>query len=269
MKITIFKNPKEVDNNTLKYIKLLEQSKDFWKLIEIVRKKSNIPQGGYLFLDDKLPIKQQKVIIKQILEPWPELDRKGPRHRAIVRSSLIILLLLDLPESWFFAITTIIMFNLIFPPSSYQDSFETKYIDTRVPKTKQDAFRPERSVQISIKEKMTIKEIVNQINKHKNQLLKQISNLPSGPQQITWLNKTKNIDIKTRIKELKESGKTYKEIGDKILSENNDSSISFELSKSQLSTYLKRFNRTINKIITDKPSLNYIYKEAKKQKLTS
>jgi len=257
MKINIVGDIKEINKDTIKYIQLLDQSEDFWAMVEIARSESEIPKGGYPNVEPKQSGKI-RIPVDQITS-LNDLTKNENRFASLITNCHTILTILGLPENWSSSLLTIVILNYIVPPTPYQDSVNVEYHSLFSKNTPPNPF--DRCLVVSIKEKMSIKEIVNQLKKQKDKVSKYLNYLPRGPQQITWLNKVKNIDIKVKLEQYKKSGLTLREIGEKLLSEYGENAISFELTKPQLSTYQARFRETLNKLIKNKVLFNHTVDE--------
>ena len=230
-----------------RYLRLLEDTDDFWHLVVTARKRVGIPSRGF---------SPKQITNNEEYEQLAHNILGGNSGIELIRNAMMIRHIYGIPKYWDYTFASIILMNIAVPPlKSNFPKFEIHYSCHLDNLRKELSTKITRQVQmdtnkitITIRENMSIKDLKNYIDKNQAVLNKYLLFLPTNPNKMDRLGKQKNLSIKKEIRNYKKNGLSYSQIGNKLFKKYGDK-ISFELDKDQLATYLKRYETFLRSLI--------------------
>lgn len=177
--------PTKVGKDNLSFLKILELDDDLDEFIKDIRKECGIPEGGFSL--DNYDFE---------LEPLHYKGKDG--MRLVWIHSLLLTRLYDVPVSWQPTFWGIILFNFFIEPRKEMIEYSND----------------KNCLTIRIYENLPLKKIINNIKNNKKIINDYLKKLPSTP-----TTKISDIEIKSRMLELKNNGFKLSDIGNKLFQE--------------------------------------------------
>lgn len=232
-------NKKKFSSNDLKIAKLLIDDSQFSETIKLLRKFLKLPQELFIEEEENNSETSEKIINSYFN------DKNN--FELIKFASIILLSSYGLPNTWFRSMIFSLVMNQLEPPFANIKVNSSKnrpmnFGNFNVIKSRTD------NVSIVILEKMSLTKLINELKKldRNKSLTNSLKELPSFEDNIN-LSKIKNIDIKSKMLFLKNNNVSLSKISTMIEEEfKND--VSFDLNKSSISTYLNRYESTLNNL---------------------
>lgn len=213
MKINI-ENEQDFTQDELKFLQLLEEDETFEKLIQIIRKVSNLP-----------------------LDPSTEKDdpKKANFEYAMHGGYWLTKIYGPIPIYWFQIFGDIILSGIATPPNR-------KFLPAIEVLTPEEVDNQGYAIAIVIRENLSIRQIKKFIEKSKvlKEELKHLPNLPNIA--------LKDLDIKKRMLQLKREGKKDSEIASQLEEEYGDK-LTFSPDYDIVSVLRNRFEKDKEKIL--------------------
>lgn len=236
-------------SNNLKLAKLLIDDETFNELIKILRLFIGLPSEWIKLIDEDS--NDQEKNSKCFDEKLLVFLRNKKNVPKINHAIDIVLSSYNLSENWRGSIYFCIATDILFPPD--ESIFLKEFIDPEVRIGDVLLLKKRtKKVVIEIFENMSItklKSSLDDLNKD-GSLSKCLNNLQS-PEKTVNLSKLSNLDIKSKMLELKKNKTSLSKIA-KIILTDFENNVSFDVHKSSVSAYLKRYCEILDSLSDSK-----------------
>ena len=229
----------------------------FQSTVKLFREFIQIPPQGFNLdtIEENL-VKDNRIDEKYIYELGEALERVRQDKMKVRVIVHMLLAMYDLPHTWIRPIGSYLLQSKFLPPSN---PIQIRLNEVTEPADNLTLGKANRkTVLIAINEQMSVTMLTELLKKDDN-LKNYLSELPKLGRELD-LSKIQNTDKKSAMLNLKKSKVSLSGI-EKNLPQLFDDTLSFALSRSQVSTYLGRYQETLSRLV-DKGSVVYQIYEA-------
>lgn len=252
MKILVL-NKSEFEQPDIDFLGMLEESKEFEKLIGGIRGKYGLPREGHhlrLTPEGKF---ESSSFGEKVCEDIDSAEKW-------IRSPIMdVIHAFNLPIYWQNTIYSIILFGAAIPPQRFDEwyqSVEIRYQGSldgllrRVKKNYDHTNEIEPHLTIVVREKMSLSQLIKELRKQGDEITRYLSYLDETPS----LN-VKDVGLRKKMLSMKKDGKSGDEIAEKLDDEfKRSSGEKYTLEKNQVNRYNVRFEDMVKKTVKNLPS---------------